>query len=171
MIGRDDELNAIRSLLASPSGVVVIEGEAGIGKTTLLRAGVAEARALGHAVLETSATGAETRLSFSALRDLLDDVFDRIADELPPPRRRAPAVTLLREEPGASAPDPGAIGVSLLTALRVLAAQAPVLVAIDDVQWLDTGSATPISYVLRRLRDEPMRLKQGATSSASSVAS
>ena len=75
LIGRDDELNAVRSLLASPPGVVVIEGEAGIGKTTLLRAGVAEARGLGHTVLE--ATGADTRLSFSGLRDLLDDVVRR----------------------------------------------------------------------------------------------
>ena len=154
MIGRDDELNAVRSLLASPPGVVVIEGEPGIGKTTLLRAGVAEAR--GYTVLQASAAGAETRLSFSTVRDLLDGVFDEIADELPPPRRRALAVTLLREEPDASAPDPGAIGVSLLTALRVLAARRPVLVAIDDIQWLDPGSAAPLAYVMRRLHDEPI---------------
>ena len=73
LIGRDDELDALRSVLASPPGVGVIEGDAGIGKTTLLRAGIAEARARGYRVLESSATGAETRLSFSTLRDLLDD--------------------------------------------------------------------------------------------------
>ncbi len=156
LIGRDDELDAIRSVLASPPGVGVIEGEAGIGKTTLLRAGIAEARARGYTVLESSGTGAEARLSFSTLRDLLDDVFDAIADQLPPPRRRALAVTLLREEPGEHPPDPGTIGVSLLTALRLLAARRPVLVAIDDVQWLDAGSAAPLAYVMRRLRDEPI---------------
>ena len=90
------------------------------------------------------------------MRDLLDGVFDEIADELPPPRLRRWRSTLLREEPDASAPDPGAIGVSLLTALRALAARRPVLVAIDDIQWLDPGSAAPLAYVMRRLRDEPI---------------
>ena len=159
LIGRDDELETVRSLLTSPGSlprVLVLEGEAGIGKTTLLGAGVADARSRGFAVLECSATGAETQLSFAALRDLVDGVFDAIADDLPPPRRRALAITLLREEPAGRPPDPGAIGVSLLTALRLLAARGPLLLAVDDVQWLDPGSAAPLSYVLRRLRDEPI---------------
>ena len=75
---------------------------------------------------------------------------------MPPPRRRALAITLLREEPGASSPDPGAIGVSLLTALRLIAAQRPVLLAIDDIQWLDAGTAVPLAYALRRVREEPI---------------
>lgn len=72
-----------------PTAFLVIEGEAGPGKTTLWNAGIAEARERGYRVLACAAAGSEAQLSFTALRDLLADVFDDVADKLPAPQRRA----------------------------------------------------------------------------------
>ncbi|MGH3071726.1 MAG: ATP-binding protein [Gaiellaceae bacterium] len=153
-VGRDRELATIGEFLhAEHEGarVLLLEGEAGIGKTTLWRAGVEEARRRGTTVLAAAGDRSEARLSFTALRDLVGDVFDELADELPAPQRRALAVMLLREEPTGPSPSVETIAVAFLTALRALAARSPVLLAIDDVQWLDTASAAPIAYAIRRL--------------------
>src|SRR5205809_3358155 len=101
LVGRGREVAAIDAFLQGREGPVILllEGEAGMGKTTLWRAGVAAARELGFLVLASTAAEAETQLSFTVVRDLLDALFDEIADELPTPQRHALAVTLLREEP------------------------------------------------------------------------
>ena len=152
VVGRDSELEAIDGWLDRPQpSVLLIEGEAGIGKTTLWHIGVERARARGLRVLTCAAARSEATISFTALRDLLDDSFDDVADELPSPQRRALAVTLLREEPSGAPPEQGVIAVSFLTAVRALAAQTPTLLAIDDVQWLDPASVAPLQYALRRL--------------------
>lgn len=156
VLGRDDELARVAALLARGRGALVLEGEPGIGKTTLWRAAVDEARAGGRRVLPCSASSAETRLSFSGLRDLLEEAFDEVADELPPPQRRALEVTLLRRDAGPAAPEQGAIAAALLSALRAVAAAGPTLLALDDAQWLDPASRIPLAYALRRLRDEPV---------------
>jgi hypothetical protein len=96
----------------------------------------------------------ETQLSFTTLRDLVDEVFDEVASELPGPQRHAIAVTLLREAPEAAPPDPGAIGVAFLTALRALGARTPALIAVDDVQWADAASGAALRYAFRRLGPE-----------------
>jgi len=156
-IGRDRELAAITALIESPRAVgpvVLLEGAAGIGKTTLWGAGVDAARSADFAIVSAHAAELETQLSFTALRDLLDPVFDGLVDELEGPRRRALAVTLLRDEPPARPLEPGAIAVAVLEALRILAARNRLLVAIDDVQWLDPASAEVLAYVLRRLGHE-----------------
>lgn len=153
VVGRDAELQSIeRWLEGAPGSALLIEGEAGIGKTSLWRAGLERAKAHGIRVLTSSATGSEAQLSFTTLRDLLGDAFDEIADALPPPQRRALTVTLLREESGGLPPDPGAIAVALLTALTTLGVHGPTLVAVDDVQWIDDASARSLGYALRRLR-------------------
>jgi DNA-binding CsgD family transcriptional regulator len=157
IVGRDAELDELEAWLEIPSSrVLLLEGDAGIGKTTLWRAGVAGARERGHRVLAAEAVQAETQLSFTALRDLLEAAFDDVADELPAPQRETLGVTLLHDAPRGPPPEQGAIGVSLVTALKALAAQGPVLVAIDDVQWLDAASQGPLSYMLRRLDSEPI---------------
>jgi DNA-binding CsgD family transcriptional regulator len=162
LVGRVSELESIeRWLRAPPPSVLVLDGEPGIGKTTLWRAGIEEAERQGYRVLACAAVLSETQLSFTALRDLLDPVFDEVADELPSPQRHALAVTLLRDEPAGAPPDSGAISVGILTALRALAASRPLLVAIDDVQWLDPASEGPLSYALRRLEDEPVAVLVG----------
>jgi DNA-binding CsgD family transcriptional regulator len=157
IVGRDGELDALEVWLETPSSrVLLLEGDAGIGKTTLWRAGVAGARVRGYRVLATEAAQAETQLSFTALRDLLEEAFDDVADELPEPQREALGVTLLHDAPRGPPPEQGAIGVSLVTGLNALAARGPVLVAVDDVQWLDSASQSALSYVLRRLGSGPV---------------
>jgi DNA-binding CsgD family transcriptional regulator len=159
VVGRDHELEAIERWLDAPRSqppVLLIEGDAGIGKTTIWRAGLEKARGRGYRVLSCAAAGSETQLSFTALRDLLADVFDDVADELPAPQRRVIGVALLLDESRGPPPESGAIALAFLTALRSLAAHSPTLLAIDDVQWVDAASAAPLSYVLRRLDRESL---------------
>ena len=152
IVGRVAELDAITSWLdGSSPPILLLEGEAGIGKTTLWRAGVEEARERGLRVLAASSVQSETQLSFTTFRDLVGDAFDDVADGLPSPQRRALEVTLLREEPEGTAPDRGAIGVAFLSVLRALGERERTLVAVDDVQWTDAASQAPLRYALRRL--------------------
>ena len=111
----------------------MLNGEAGIGKTTLWEAGVDAARERGMRVLVARASGAEARLSFAALIDLLEPVGPEALAQLPAPQRSALEVALLRAEPTRVPPEPGAIGLGLCNALRALAGAGPVLIAIDDV--------------------------------------
>lgn len=161
VIGRDGELDAIGAFLASPEGrarAIVLEGQPGIGKTTLWRWGLDEAERRGYRVLACSAAISETQLSFTALRDLLERAFDEVADRLPPPQRRALEVALLRAEPEGSAQGPAAVAAAFHTALRELARRTRLLLAIDDVQWLDSASALVLQFAARRLGQEPVRL-------------
>jgi DNA-binding CsgD family transcriptional regulator len=159
VVGRDRELEAIGSFLdAAPTAarLLLVEGEPGIGKTTLWRAGVDAARARGFLVLSCEAARSETQLALTSVRDLLADAFDEVADELPPPQRRALEVVLLREEPQGSPPEPDTVAFAFLSTLRLLASRGPTLLAIDDVQWLDSASAAALTYALRRLDTEAL---------------
>ena len=154
IVGREHELEAIFSFLdpgrAGGRGLV-LEGEAGIGKTALWSAGKEAGAARGYRVLACAAAELETQLAFTTLRDLLGDAFDEVAGELPAPQRRALAAVLLREEPTARAAEPPTVAVAFLTALRLLASRGSTLLAVDDVQWVDAASADALRYVLRRL--------------------
>lgn len=161
MIGREDELAEVatfldRALAASVS--LVLTGEAGVGKTTLWHAGVEAARERSIPVLVASPSAAETGLSFAAIGDLLGEVADDVLVELPAPQRHALEVALLLTEAERSTPDPRAVAVALLSALRIVSRSEPVLVAVDDVQWLDSASAEALSYAARRLHEEPIGL-------------
>ena len=159
VVGHDDEVAGILAFLDDgASSALVLEGEAGLGKTTLWRAGVEAARDRGQTVLTCNPSGSETQFSLSAVRDLLDDCFDELADELPEPQRRVLGVALLRAEPVDPPPQPSAIAASFLNALRRLADRGPVLVAVDDVQWLGGSSAGVLEFAARRLRGDPIRL-------------
>ena len=100
----------------------------------------------------------QTRLSFAALRDLLDAVFDDAADDLPVPQRHALGVALLREEASGKTPPQGAIAAAVVSLLRRLADDAPLLVAVDDVQWLDAPSGRTLEFAGRRLGESPIAL-------------
>ena len=157
MIGRAAELRAVERFAdaarTSPAALVV-EGEPGIGKTTLWEAGIEAARARGLRVLQARASSAEARLSFAGLTDLLEDVDGPAFAALPAPQRAALEVALLRAEPGESAPEPRAIGVGLLGILRGLAAAGPAVVAVDDLQWQDDASTHALAFAARRLDGE-----------------
>src|SRR5918996_5119108 len=102
IVARDRELDEISSFLDfdhSGGRTLLLQGEAGIGKTALWRAGAETASARGYRVLSCSATEAETQLAFTTVRDLLGEAFDEVASGLPQPQRQAIAVVLLREEP------------------------------------------------------------------------
>jgi len=159
IIGREEELGSIQAFLdRAPDGsrALVLSGEAGIGKTILWEAGVEEAEQRLSRVLLHRGAEAEASLSFTGLSDLLAPVFDEVASSLAPMRRRALEVALLLAEPGEKAPDPHAIGLALLDVLRALAERGPVIVALDDLQWLDSSSAGVLQIALRRLRSEPV---------------
>jgi DNA-binding CsgD family transcriptional regulator len=160
LIGRDEELAAIRRFLGQIEEgpcALVLSGEAGIGKTVLWETGIAGA-GQSACVLTGRGNEAEASLSFAGLSDLIAPVFDDVASAMLPPRRRALEIALLRIEPDAEPPDRHAIGLAVLDALTALAQDRPVLVALDDVQWLDQASAGVIQIALRRLRDEPVGL-------------
>src|SRR5262249_27371829 len=115
-------------------------------------------RARFESVLTCRGVEAEASLSFAGLSELLAPVFDDVAPSLLPPRRRALEVALLLVEPGGEAPDPHAIGLAVLDVLLALSQQGSVLVALDDVQWLDPASAGVLQIAVRRLREEPVGL-------------
>lgn len=160
IVGREVELESldrfVSDVRAWPSALV-IEGTAGIGKSTLLEAAVATARERFCGVLRCRPGDHESKLSFAALRDLLEDAYDEAASELPEPQRRALAIALLREEPDVPL-DRGAVSAAFLGLLRERSREGKILLVVDDVQWLDGPTATALSFAVRRLRDEPVGL-------------
>jgi len=153
IFGRESELTAIADLLAEPPAAVVIEGEPGIGKSTVWEAGVAAAHAR---VLSCRAAGTEVQLSFAALGDLLAPVLGEVLPALPPPRRRALEVALLLEDPDGPPPERRAVGLAVLDCLKLVAEAGPVLVAVDDAHWLDDETAHALTFALRRLDGAPV---------------
>jgi DNA-binding CsgD family transcriptional regulator len=153
-VGRDFELDAIREMLAQiedGAGALFLRGPPGIGKTRVWTEGTELARSRGIRVLTTRPADADARVAFAALRDLIGDAADEVLPELPEPQRRALAVALLLEEPQARRPDPAAVSASFVGALRLLERSQPLLVAVDDAQWLDVSSRTVLAFALRRL--------------------
>lgn len=157
VIGRDDALGAIREFLGAVEcgpAALVLSGEAGIGKTVLWEEGLAMADVGCGRVLSCRGIGAEAALSFSGLSDLLSTVMSEVSDSLLPVRRRALEVALLLADPEEAGPDARAIGVAFLDVLRRLAESGSVLVAVDDLQWLDGASAAALALALRRVGAE-----------------
>jgi DNA-binding CsgD family transcriptional regulator len=161
VVGRERELGSLETFLAAVTEhpvALLIEGEAGIGKTTLWQHAAAVARERSYRVLVSRPVESETQLAFSALGDLLEDVPTEPLSELPEPQRQALEVALLRREAEGPAPHPRAVSLGLLGVLRSLARAGPLVVAVDDVQWLDRSSAGALNFVARRLTEEPVGL-------------
>jgi DNA-binding CsgD family transcriptional regulator len=154
IVGREEELAAIMAFLTG--GVwphsLLLSGEAGMGKTTLWRAGV-EAAGEDHAVLATRPLEAEAKLAYAGVGDLLAGSHAAI-EELPAPQAHALRAALLLEAPVTGAVDERGVSLGFLGVLRAIARDRPVLVAVDDVQWLDRASARVLSFAARRLTDE-----------------
>jgi DNA-binding CsgD family transcriptional regulator len=153
IVGRETELSILLEHLdRRRAGTLVVTGDAGLGKTTLWEACVEAARERGFRVLAARASAAETRLSYAGLADLLDGVDREELTALPTPQQHALEVALLRAEPIAM-PTDSAVALGLLSALRVLA-ERPLLVAVDDLPWLDPPSADALGFAARRLHGD-----------------
>ncbi len=160
IFGRDAELEAIGAFLSAlphSSGALVLAGAAGAGKTTVLRAGARLAAGQGFTVLQTLPARGDLRLAFAGLTDLLEPFLPQVLGELPPPQARALRVALLLEAP-AHPPEPRLIAAAFRAALGVLARSAPVLIVIDDLQWLDLPSQAAVGFAVRRLEHEAVGL-------------
>jgi DNA-binding CsgD family transcriptional regulator len=161
VFGRDAELEAVGAFLGAlpgSPGAVVVAGAAGAGKTTVLGEGVRLAAGRGFTVLKTFPARGDFRLAFAGLADLLEPCLDAVIGELPPPQARALRVALLLAEAPAHPPEPRLIAAAFRTALGVLARSAPVLVVIDDVQWLDLPTRAVVGFAVRRLEHEAVGL-------------
>jgi DNA-binding CsgD family transcriptional regulator len=161
IVGRDEELDLLHAVLERAAGgptALILEGEAGIGKSTLWLTGVETARERGLRVLSSRPAEAERGLAYAGLGDLLGDVLDDVLPALAVPQRRALEAALLVKEAAGDPADPRALAVAVRSALRVLAKDEPILVAVDDVQWLDESSAWALAFALRRLREDDVRL-------------
>jgi predicted ATPase len=161
LFGRSAE---IRSMVGFVTGlrrpsVLLLEGQAGIGKTSLWNAAVERAQEQPVQTLTAFPSAAETRLPYAGLGDLLGGLDGHALGGLPENYRRALDVALLRLE---HTPTEGtyqrAVSAAVLHLFRKLTDQAPVLVAIDDVQWLDPPSAQALTFAFRRLEERPAGL-------------
>lgn len=130
---------------------MVIEGEPGIGKTTLFRSAVSAAEAAGYLVLSCWPGPAEVSLSFAVLADLLSELDAGQFDRLPPVQRDAIEAVLLRGDAGPRGADERLVCAGVRSLLEHLARERPVLMAVDDAQWVDTASREVLSFVTRRL--------------------
>ena len=161
VVGRAVELDSIEAFLGDVlygPVALLLAGEVGIGKTILWEAGVEEAERRFGRVLTCRGVETEASLSFAALSELLAPVLSDAMPSLAAPRRRALEVALSLAEPALLVPDVHVIGLAVLDVLDVLATSGAVVVAIDDLQWVDLASASVLQVALRRLRDEPVGL-------------
>jgi len=161
IIGREEELALVHAFIGEADGepaALVLEGEAGIGKSTLWLAGVEHARAQGLRVLVSRPAEAERGLAHMGLADLFEDILDDVLPALPAPRRRALEVALLMEELAGDPVDPRAVALGVRGALQLLSGAEPLLVAVDDAQWLDPSSASALGFALRRLASNHLLL-------------
>ena len=158
VVAREQELASVAAFLDEPRaapGALLLEGEAGIGKSTLWLAAVEQARERGLRVLSSRPAEAERTLAYAGLGDLLEGVLEETLPELLPPRRRALEIATLRDEAAGDPVDPRAVAVAVRDVLQLIGEAGPVAVAIDDVQWLDASSAGAIEFALRRLEAIP----------------
>ncbi len=161
VIGRVDEIERLQafldgSVLDGPRALV-LEGDAGIGKSTIWLRGLELAQKGGFRVLSSRPAAAEQSLTFAGLGDLFEDILDDVLPALPPPRKRALEVALLVVDEGKDPLDPRALGVAVRSSLELLAETQPLVLAVDDVQWFDRPSADALGFALRRTR-APLRV-------------
>ena len=156
-VGRTSEREALDGLLARARGgesdVLVIRGEAGIGKTALLR--YAARQASGFRVVELRAVEAEMELPFAGIHQLCGTMLDRL-DTLPSPQRAALSVALGLAAGGV--PDVFLVGLAVLGLLAAAAEERPLLCLVEDAQWLDAASRQILGLVARRVRAESVAI-------------
>jgi DNA-binding CsgD family transcriptional regulator len=158
LVGREEALDLVSGwldLVGTGAAGLVIRGEPGIGKTSVWTSAAAAAVTSGARVMTTRPVEAELPLAYTGLGDIFGPVADWFLAELPDPQARALAAALslhLATDDG----DPLLVGRATVGAIRILAARGPVVIAIDDVQWLDPPSARALAFAARRVADLPV---------------
>ena len=164
MVGRHEDvawIGAFVDTMVSSGGSVLLSGDAGIGKSTLLDAAAGEARRRGVQVLRAEGAEFESDLSYSMLNQLLRPVLGEL-DGLDPALREALAVALgLR---GGAVPVPLTVANAALALLERAAGDVPVAVVVDDVQWVDPSSTVVLGLVARRTTGTRIGLLMAARS-------
>ncbi|MET9039509.1 ATP-binding protein [Streptomyces mirabilis] len=153
MIGRDKELRTLRRLLADAAAghgsAMLIHGAAGVGKSALLRTVGAEAIESGFKVLRTSGVEPEQWLPFAALQMLLQPVAHGMKDLSAPHRSALSGAFGVRD----TEPEIYRVGLAVLELLADEANQQPLLLLVDDLQWIDSSSRDVLKFVARRTND------------------
>jgi DNA-binding CsgD family transcriptional regulator len=150
MVGRDDEVAAVVAFVAGEGEdrVLVLVGDAGIGKTTIVHAALERARPSDLRVFGIRLSAGEAELPFAALADLIEEAGDEGLEELAAPQREAIEIALGRAD---GRLNEHSLSRGLLELLRGWTAAGPLLLVIDDVQWLDRPTASALSFALRRV--------------------
>ena len=143
----------LQTARAGRSGVLVLRGEAGIGKTALLECTIESA--VGFRMARVAGVESEMELAFAALQQLCAPMLDKL-EALPDPQREALGVAFGAKM--GAAPERFLVGMAALNLLSEVADQQPLLCVIDDAQWLDRASAQALAFVARRLLAEPVAL-------------
>ncbi|MGW5431701.1 ATP-binding protein [Streptomyces sp. NPDC004059] len=155
--GRERELAALERALAQArsgsSAVLVLRGEAGIGKTALLDC--TERRAVGFRTVRVAGVESEMELPFASLHQLCAPLLGRLR-HLPAPQRDALSVAFALQE--GQAPNRFLVGLAVLGLLAGAAGERPLVCLVDDAQWLDQGSRQVLAFAARRLMAEPVAL-------------
>ncbi|MFF5182039.1 ATP-binding protein [Micromonospora sp. NPDC000316] len=159
LLGRREERETLEHVLAGAhsgrAGVLVVHGEAGIGKTALAEHACATASRSGFRVARAVGVEAEAQFAFAGLHQLCGPMLDR-ASALPDPQQAALGVAFGQR--AGAAPDPFLVGLAILHLLAEVAEEAPLLCLIDDAQWLDEASAQVLAFVARRVAAERLAL-------------
>ncbi|HYL40732.1 MAG TPA: AAA family ATPase, partial [Candidatus Binatus sp.] len=162
LIARETERLAVEAFLADSSSgprALVLEGEAGIGKSTLFASAVTAARQRFSFVFASRPDESERSLANVVLGDLFGESPATIREALPAPRRRAfERALLVSNEAVETELDPRALEVAILSILGALTRDGPLLIAIDGDQWADRSSIEALAFAVRRLTDQPLRL-------------
>ncbi len=152
LIGRDSDIAVLSDWLDDPWGrLAVVEGEPGIGKTSVWRHACSLATERGISVVASSPAESERQLVFAGLADLLGPLLPQTVAGVAPVRRQAIEAALLLGDGGEQPFDERAVAFAVLDVLRSAAHEQPLVVAIDDAQWLDRSTAAVLAFALRRL--------------------
>ncbi len=153
-MSRSPEARAVGDFLTAATAepaALLLQGEAGIGKTAAWLDTLDRATERGFQVLSARAAEAESVLAYASLTDLIDGMDYQAFTGLPEPQRLALDRILLRAIPDDRPTDQRTVAAGFLSLIRNLADRAPLLIAIDDVQWLDPSTADVIAFAARRL--------------------
>jgi DNA-binding CsgD family transcriptional regulator len=173
LYGRDQELAHLSDLIDRVSdrgGALVLRGEAGIGKSALISQAAARARERGLSVLTATGVQSEARFAFAGLHQLLRPYLDTLK-KLPGPQRRALEMAFgIADVLDGKTPDVFLIALGALGVITDAAVKAPLLLMVEDAQWLDGPSCEVLGFVGRRLDMEPAILLLSAREGVSSPA-